>query len=117
VVREAALTLLPDAGSLDPVALTAMLEPDGPAHRRRAGLRLVAAHGGLPALRAAVALLDDPDAMLRARALQCLCAWSPDSTVKGDPEVAALLERSRDRLPRSRLRFLTWATGTTLAGT
>jgi hypothetical protein len=116
VVREAALTLLPDAGSLDPVALTAMLEPDGPAHRRRAGLRLVAAHGGLPALRAAVALLDDPDAMLRARALQCLCAWSPDSTAKGDPEVAALLERSRDRLPRSRLRFLTWATGTALAG-
>ncbi|WP_174887158.1 hypothetical protein [Streptomyces abyssomicinicus] len=115
VAREATTALLPDAGSLDPAPLVRMLGPGRPAHQRRAAFRLLTAHGGPPGLRAAVELLDDPDEQLSARAPQALCLWRPDGTPKGDPEVTALLERARDRIPGSRLRFLTWATGAVLA--
>lgn len=114
VVREAATALLPDAQRLDAAALTRMLKPGD--HRRRAAFRLLTAHGGRPALRAAVKLLDDPDALLRVQAAQRLGRWSPTADIpKGDPETTALLESARDRIPGSRRAFLTWATGVDLA--
>lgn len=116
VVREAATALLPDARALDPDALSRMLGPGGFPHRRRAAFRLLVAHGGLPALRAAVDLLDSPEERTRDRAARCLAAWEPPPDLpRGDPEVAALIEGSRDRIPRSRLPFLAWATGVDLA--
>jgi hypothetical protein len=114
VAREAAAALLPDARRLDPAPLARLLGAGRPAHQRRAALRLLTAHGGLPQLRAAVELLDDPDEGLRIRALRSLGVWAP--VRRGDgPEVAALLERARDHIPRSRLHFLTWATGAVLS--
>ncbi|MER5480637.1 hypothetical protein ABT026_27235 [Streptomyces sp. NPDC002734] len=115
VVRETAKALLPDARSLDTAALVGMLASGGPAHRRRWGLTLLAAQGGLPALRATADLLDDEDEKMRVQASLRLRTWEPGDRTKGDPEVAALLEHTRDHIPRSRLHFLTWATGATLA--
>ncbi|MEU3552749.1 hypothetical protein [Streptomyces fragilis] len=115
VAREAATALLPDAARLDPAPLARLLGPGRPAHQRRAALRLLIAHGGLPRLRASVALLDDPDEGLRRRALRSLGDWPPVRTAQDGAEVAALLERARDHVPRSRLEFLISATGTALA--
>ncbi|WP_448317579.1 hypothetical protein [Streptomyces sp. CO7] len=115
VVRETAKALLPEADRLDTAALARTAAPGNPAHRRRGAFTLLAAQGGLPALRAAADLLDDPDERMRSRALLCLRTWEPGDRPTGDPETAALLERCRDLMPRARLPLLSWVTGAALA--
>ncbi len=78
VVRETAAALLPSAGTLPEGALLTRLGAGRPRHVRVAAFRLLDARGGAAAaLRAAVALLDDPDAKLRAWAGQSVQRWHP----------------------------------------
>ncbi|MGW0764779.1 hypothetical protein [Streptomyces sp. NPDC002676] len=70
VVREATLALLPSAGLLPEEWLTERLAPGRPRWVRMSAYRLLDAHGGDVRLRAAVALLGDPQERLRARAEQ-----------------------------------------------
>ncbi|MEU6310464.1 hypothetical protein [Streptomyces sp. NPDC047014] len=67
VVREAALGLLPAAGGLPADWLLERIAPDRPVPTRRAAHRLLRAHGGPAALRAAAAALTDPDPRVRSR--------------------------------------------------
>ncbi|MET9699081.1 hypothetical protein ABZY31_19415 [Streptomyces sp. NPDC006529] len=118
VVREAALALRPSADRLPEARLTGLLGPGAPLAQRRAAHRLLHARGGVAALRASVALLEDPDPGLRGRAEQCLQAlWSPYAPPPlpaRDPEVDALLARCTGvfsdhvlRRMRARLGFAT----------
>ncbi|WP_225830979.1 hypothetical protein [Streptomyces sp. NK08204] len=70
VVREATLALLPSARLLPEQWLTERLGAGRPRWVRVSAYRLLDAHGGAVRLRAAMALLDDPDERLRARAEQ-----------------------------------------------
>ncbi|MGW1774154.1 hypothetical protein [Streptomyces sp. NPDC002104] len=96
--REAALSLLPVAHRLDHRHLTERLGPERPAHVRRAAFRLLRARGGIHALRAAVALTDDPDPGLRGSARGIVRGWNWQVTLHfaqaERPELALLLERS-----------------------
>ncbi|GAA3237027.1 hypothetical protein MTQ10_20950 [Streptomyces sp. XM83C] len=95
VVREVTAALLPSARSLDPERLAGLLAADRPRHQRVAGFRLLEACGGLTRLRAAVALLDDPDGKLRTWAGQSVQGWHATSDVPlGTAEVGELLERA-----------------------
>ncbi|MFR9756718.1 HEAT repeat domain-containing protein [Streptomyces sp. TR06-5] len=95
VVREVAVTLLPAAGELPQDALTERLGPGLPRHVRAAAFRLLHRVGGVVRLRAATALLDDPDARLRRRAEAAVQQWSPSEQVPwGSAEVGELLDRS-----------------------
>jgi hypothetical protein len=77
-----------------------------------AAFRLLDAHGGAPRLRAAVALLDDPDVRLRVRAAQSVRSWAPGPDVpRGSVEVGELLGRARHVLGESALRMLMWEAG------
>ncbi|MEV6840066.1 hypothetical protein AB0N17_37180 [Streptomyces sp. NPDC051133] len=96
VVGEATLALLPSAGSLPAPWLLRRLDPARPRWERVSAWRLLDAHGEAVRLRAAVALLDDPDVRLRARALPVLrraLRWGASS--RSEPEVAGLLHRAR----------------------
>ncbi|MGV9347742.1 hypothetical protein ACWDSD_23565 [Streptomyces spiralis] len=77
VVREATEALLPSARSLDEERLAAGLAADRPRHVRVASFRLLEACGGLVRLRAAVALLEDPDDRLRSWAGQSVQGRHP----------------------------------------
>ncbi|MFI8992629.1 hypothetical protein [Streptomyces sp. NPDC053542] len=112
VVREVAVALLPSATELPADRLLDRIGPQQPRHIRGAAFRLLDAHGGTPALRAAVELLADQDAKLRTRAEQSIRRWHPAAdTRRGDPEVARLLDRSRHLLTDRALRRLKWETG------
>ncbi|MFB7807789.1 hypothetical protein [Streptomyces virginiae] len=98
VAREASLGLLPAAGRLDPAHLAGRLDPRGPLHIRRAAFRLLRARGGIHALRAAVALINDwhPRTRETARTVVRACQWHP-AQFDGEAdraELAALLKRS-----------------------
>ncbi|MFJ2595883.1 hypothetical protein [Streptomyces erythrochromogenes] len=114
VAREASLGLLPAVRRLDPSHLAERLDVRGPLHVRRAAFRLLRARGGIHALRAAVALIDDwhPRTRTTARAAVYACQWHP-AQFEGETdtaELASLLKRSAKlfddyglRLRRSRL--------------
>ncbi|THA80663.1 hypothetical protein [Streptomyces sp. A0592] len=98
VAREATLGLLPAVRRLDPSYLAARVDVRGPLHVRRTAFRLLRARGGIHALRAAVALIDDwhPRTRATARAAVCACQWHP-AQFEGETdtaELAALLKRS-----------------------
>ncbi|WP_150134230.1 hypothetical protein [Streptomyces hyaluromycini] len=64
-------------------------------HARVAAFRLLDARGGLVRLRAAVALLDDPDVKLRGWAERSVRQWHPTPDVPlGSEEAAALPARA-----------------------
>ncbi len=98
VAREASLALLPVVRRLDPSYLAERLNPRGPLHTRRAVFRLLRARGGIHALRASVALIDDwhPRTRMTARAAVRACQWRPaEFAGEADTaELAALLKRS-----------------------
>ncbi|GHH84761.1 hypothetical protein [Streptomyces capitiformicae] len=96
VVREATTALLPSAGRLPAEWLMERLGAGRARHTRVAAFRLLDACGGVVRLRAAVAVLDDPDDKLRAWAGQSVQGWFPSADVRhGDPEVGELLDRGR----------------------
>ncbi len=96
VVREAALALLPSARMLDERWLMRRLAARRPRQERVSAFRLLNAHEGLVRLRAAVALLDDPDDRLRYWARQSVERWRPTADVpRGSAEVGELLDRAR----------------------
>ncbi|WP_141204597.1 hypothetical protein [Streptomyces griseorubiginosus] len=96
VVREAALALVPSARSLDDQWLMTRLGPERPRAERVAAFRLLHAHDGVVRLRAAVALIDDPDDRLRHWARQAVQRWRPTADVpRGSAEVGELLDRAR----------------------
>ncbi|MEW1779572.1 hypothetical protein [Streptomyces sp. NPDC086777] len=96
VVREATVNLLPSAGALDAGWLMDRPAAGRARHARVAAFRLLDARGGLVRLRAAVALLDDPDGKLRSWAERSVQQWHPTPDVPlGSAEVAALLDRAR----------------------
>ncbi|MFF4035849.1 hypothetical protein ACFYZ2_39945 [Streptomyces sviceus] len=111
VVREAALALLPSARMLDERWLMRRLAAQRPRQERASAFRLLNAHEGLVRLRAAVALLDDPDDRLRYWAGQCVERWRPTADVpRGSAEVGELLDRARPLDP-SAVRRLKWEAG------
>ncbi|MFI1352322.1 hypothetical protein ACH4TV_01835 [Streptomyces sp. NPDC020898] len=96
VVREVTLALLPFARSLDTDPLTERLTDGWPRHVRVAAFRLLSARGGLVRLRAAVAVLDDPDVRLRHQAEESVRGWQATAEVpRGSAEVVELLARGR----------------------
>lgn len=96
VVREAALALVPSARALDDQWLMTRLGPDRPRAERVAAFRLLDAHDAVVRLRAAVALIDDPDERLRHWARQSVQRWRPTADVpRGSAEVGVLLDRAR----------------------
>jgi hypothetical protein len=95
VSREAVAALLPSAGALPEEWLARRLTAGRSRSVRAAAFRLLVARGGVVRLRAAVALLDDPDDRLRHWAEQTVQRWH--ATERGDAEVGELLARVRDR--------------------
>ncbi|MEU9169260.1 hypothetical protein AB0D34_15880 [Streptomyces sp. NPDC048420] len=96
VVREATLALVPSARMLDDGWLLERLAVERARETRVSAFRLLDAHGGLVRLRAAVALVDDPDDRLRHWARQSVLRWQPTAEVpRGSAEVGELLERAR----------------------
>jgi hypothetical protein len=77
-----------------------------PRHVRVAAFRLLDARGGLVRLRAAVALLDDPDAGLRHWAGQSVQGWHPTADVPAgaSAEAGELLDRGRHLFSEDVLR-------------
>ncbi|WP_328746736.1 hypothetical protein [Streptomyces sp. NBC_00285] len=112
VVREATLALLPSARLLDDGWLLEQPAGERPRGTRVSAFRLLTAHGGLVRLRAAVALVDDPDDRLRAWARQSVQRWHPTADVpRGADEVGELLGRVRHLLSDHVLRTRRWETG------
>lgn len=112
VVREAAATLLPSAGVLPDGPLMARLGGEWPRPVRVAAFRLLDARGGIVGLRAAVALLDDPDGKLRAWAGQSVQRWHPaPGAESGNPEVGELLDRARHLFSAYVLKRRKWEAG------
>lgn len=96
VVREATLALLPSAGALPAEWLLRRLDPARPRWERVSAWRLLDAHGEAVRLRAAVALLGDPDERLRGRAVPVVRGALPRGVLSGpDRAVAELLARGR----------------------
>ncbi|GHD96127.1 hypothetical protein [Streptomyces naganishii] len=112
VVRETATALLPSAKELPADWLVERTSSGRPQHVRVAAFRLLDARGGIVALRAAVALLEDPDRKLRTWAAQSVQRWhpSPDGR-RGDAEVGELLDRSRHLFSGHALRRRKWEAG------
>ncbi|MDX2548345.1 hypothetical protein ACOT81_12390 [Streptomyces sp. WI04-05B] len=114
VTREVTSALLPFARSLDTDGLAERLGDGSPRHVRLAAFRLLDAHGGLVRLRAAVALLDDPDVRLRGRAAHSVRGWYPTAEVPwGSAEVRELLDRGRHEIGESHWQGLRWKAGIT----
>ncbi|MFB8775289.1 HEAT repeat domain-containing protein [Streptomyces broussonetiae] len=112
VVREVTRALLPSAGALPLETLTDRLAPGRPRQARVAAFRLLWARGGVVALRAAVALLDDPDDRLRTWAGQSVQRWHAGrGVVRGDAEVGELLDRARHLCSDYVLKRRKWAAG------
>ncbi|MFC9284624.1 hypothetical protein [Streptomyces collinus] len=112
VVRETAVALLPSAKDLPADWLLQRTEPERPRHVRVGAFRLLDVRGGIVALRAAVGLLDDPDAKLRTWAGQSVQRWHPSADVRGrEAEVEQLLDRSRHLFSDYVLRRRKWAAG------
>ncbi|MGW1894418.1 hypothetical protein ACWCP6_29880 [Streptomyces sp. NPDC002004] len=112
VVRETALALLPSARHLPVSWLLERTRPERPRHVRVAAFRLLDARGGAVGLRAAVALLEDPDEELRTWAGRSVrrLRLSPDVR-RGDPEVDELLARNRHLFDGHDLRLRQGETG------
>ncbi|MFD3615728.1 hypothetical protein ACFWWT_10850 [Streptomyces sp. NPDC058676] len=112
VVREATLALLPSAASLDDGWLMERLAAGRPRHTRVAAFRLLDACGGLVRLRAAAALLDDPDVRLRRWAGQSVQGWHMTADVPpGSVEVGELLDRGRHLFSEYVLKRRKWEAG------
>jgi hypothetical protein len=112
VVREATLALMPSARLLDDGWLLERLAVERAGETRVSAFRLLTAHDGLVRLRAAVALVDDPDDRLRLWARQCVRRWYPTADVpRGAAEVGELLGRVRHLLDDHVLRTRLWETG------
>ncbi|MEJ8645051.1 hypothetical protein WKI68_35150 [Streptomyces sp. MS1.HAVA.3] len=98
VAREAGLSLLPAADRLDSAHLAERAALRGPLHTRRAAFRLLRAQGGIHALRASVALIDDWHPKTRATARATVRGWDwllTRFTRQADTaELAGLLKRS-----------------------
>ncbi|WP_371659370.1 hypothetical protein [Streptomyces sp. NBC_00280] len=74
--------------------------------------RLLDAHGGTARLRAAGALLDDPDVRLRVRAAHSVRSWTPaPGAPRESAEVGGRLGRAQHLLGESALRMPMWAAG------
>ncbi|WP_259370469.1 hypothetical protein [Streptomyces sp. SCUT-3] len=96
VVRETTVALLPSTKQLPIGRLLERTGAEYPRHVRVAAFRLLDAHGGVVALRAAVGLLEDSDVKLRTWARQSVQRWHPSAQVRcGDAEVGELLDRGR----------------------
>ncbi|MEV8315935.1 hypothetical protein AB0Q95_17355 [Streptomyces sp. NPDC059900] len=112
VVRRTTEALLPSARQLPADWLLERIAPERPRHIRVAAFRLLHAHGGVVALRAAAGLVDDPDVKLRTWAAQSAQRWHPSADVRrGDPEVGGLLDRCRHLFSRHVLKRRKWAAG------
>ncbi|WUB47616.1 hypothetical protein OG942_31485 [Streptomyces griseorubiginosus] len=112
VVREAALALVPSARKLDDQWLMRRLGADRPRAERVAAFRLLNAHDGVVRLRAALALIDDPDDRLRHWARQSVQRWQPTADVpRGSAEVGELLDRARSLISAWVLERHRWETG------
>ncbi|WP_330237561.1 hypothetical protein [Streptomyces sp. NBC_00525] len=112
VVRETVAALLPSADKLPADWLLERTGSERPRHVRLGAFRLLDAHGGIVALRAAVGLFEDPDLKLRTWAAQSVQRWrpSPDGR-RGDSEVGELLDRSRHLFSDYVLRRRLWEAG------
>lgn len=114
VVREVTQALAPSARALDVERLTRGLDPGRPRHVRVSAFRLLTAHDGLVRLRAAVALLDDPDEKVRHWARQSVQRWRPTADVPpGTAEVGELLDRGRHLFSAYVLARRKWEAGLT----
>ncbi|WP_406492318.1 hypothetical protein OHB06_15510 [Streptomyces sp. NBC_01604] len=112
VVRETTVALLASARSLDDAWLMGRLAAGRPRHVRVAAFRLLDARGGLVRLRAAVALLDDPDVRLRHWAGQSVQGWHATADVPpGSVEVGELLDRGRHLFSAYVLKRRKWEAG------
>jgi hypothetical protein len=111
VVREATLALVPSARMLDEGWLLERLGAERARETRVSAFRLLNAYGGLVRLRAAVALLDDPDDKLRLWARQSVRRWRPTAEVPpGSVEAGELLDRA-GLFDASTLHRLKWEAG------
>ncbi len=112
VVRETATVLLPSAKELPADRLLERTSSQRPRHVCVGAFRLLDAHGGIVAQRAAVGLLADRDMKLRTWAAQSVQRWrpSPDGR-RGDAEVGELLDRSRHLFSDFVLRRRKWEPG------
>ncbi|MEV5545748.1 hypothetical protein AB0L35_06320 [Streptomyces sp. NPDC052309] len=112
VVRETAVALLPSAKDLPADWLLERTGSGRPRHVRIAAFRLLDARGGVAGLRAAVGLLEDPDAKLRTWAGQSVQRWHPSADVRHcGAEVGELLDRSRHLFSDYVLRRRKWEAG------
>ncbi|MFF3017617.1 hypothetical protein [Streptomyces sp. NPDC057939] len=110
VAREVTLSLLPVAGLLPADWLASRTGRGRPAHTRRAAVRLLAVQGSDDGLRAAVAMLDDPEPALRHAALPLLRRWDWGATAARGGldrrELRELFGRYTSDLPWSEIRRL-----------
>ncbi|WP_306986725.1 hypothetical protein [Streptomyces canus] len=112
VVREATLALVLSARMLDDGWLLERLAVERARETRVSAFRLLNAHGGLVRLRAAVALVDDPDDKLRHWARQSVQRWHPTADVpRGAVEVGELLGRARHLFSDHVLKRRLWEAG------
>ncbi|MET8079370.1 hypothetical protein [Streptomyces sp. NPDC005303] len=112
VVREATLALVPSARMLDDGWLLERLAVGRARETRVSAFRLLNAHSGLVRLRAAVALVDDPDDKLRHWARQSVQRWHPTGDVPpGVAEVGELLGRARHLFSGHVLKRRLWEAG------
>ncbi|WP_328389183.1 hypothetical protein OHS81_32500 [Streptomyces sp. NBC_00400] len=112
VVRETAVALLPSAKELPADWLLERTGSERPRHVRVGAFRLLDARGGIVALRAAVGLLEDPDAKLRTWAGQSVQRWHPSADVPCcAAEAGELLDRSRHLFSDHVLRRRKWEAG------
>ncbi|MEW2513781.1 hypothetical protein [Streptomyces sp. NPDC046870] len=112
VVRETVTALLPSVQELPADWLLERTSSERPRHVRVGAFRLLDARGGIVALRAAVALCEDPEVKLRTWAAQSVQRWhpAPDGR-RGDAEVGELLDRSRHLFTDHMLRRRKWEAG------
>ncbi|MEU6766960.1 hypothetical protein ABZ916_31215 [Streptomyces sp. NPDC046853] len=112
VVRQTTEALLPSARQLPADWLLERIAPERPRHVRVAAFRLLHAHGGVMALRAAAGLVHDPDVKLRTWAGQSVQRWHPSADVRpADPEVGGLLDRCKHLFSTYVLKRRKWEAG------